>query len=187
LKVLEGNRGHRPLDITSTFRPMVGLPSIPKGLPREAVKVWKRLSPELLQYNLLSVVYSDAFEDLCRTVARVGVLNRALDAREDLLRSQGKDPAEAYEVRTPNGMAMQHPTYHTLKAERAHMHVCIDSFGLDPSSCAKVTSAVRGQLSLFSDNTPAAIPAPPAGGRGEPAAPGPQPQARPQGFDSFPP
>lgn len=149
LKALEGNRGHRPLNLSETFRPEVGLPSMPRDLMPEARKVWKRLSVELLRYNLMSVVYSDTFEDLCETVATVKLLRRSIRAKQALLRNQGKDEAEAFEVRTPNGMPVQSPTYQTLKAERQHMHMVLAKFGLSPAEQARVTTAVRAQLKLF--------------------------------------
>lgn len=160
LKVLEGNRGHRPLDLNSTFRPEVGLPPIPRDLSPEARKVWKRLSVELLRYNLMSVVYSDTFEDLCETVATVKLLRHSLRGRQKLLRDQAKDPADAFEVKTPNGMPVQHPIYQTLKAERNHMHSCLARFGLAPSEQARVTTAIRAQLQLF-ENPTAGGPLPP--------------------------
>ncbi len=149
LKVLEGNRGHRPLDLTSTFRPEVGLPSIPKGLSTGARKVWRRLAPELLKYNLMSAVYSDTFEDLCETIADVKELRHSIRSRQALLRSQGKDPAEAFEAATPGGMPVQHPRYQILKSERQMMHSLIAKFGLAPSEQASVTTAIRAQLKLF--------------------------------------
>lgn len=170
LKVLEGNRGHRPQDLTATFRPEVGLPSIPKDLSPEARKVWKRLSVELVRYNLMSAVYSDTFEDLCETVATVKLLRHSIRAKQKLLRDQAKDPAEAYEVKTPNGMPVQHPLYQTLKAERNHMHSCLARFGLAPSEQARVTTAIRAQLQLFETPRP-----------GAPAAP----KGDPKGFADF--
>lgn len=160
LKLLEGNRGHRPMDLNATFRPEVGLPPIPRDLSPEARKVWKRLSPELLRYNLMSVVYSDTFEDLCETIATVKLLRHSLRGRQQLLRDQAKDPAEAFEVKTPNGMPVQHPAYQTLKAERNHMHSCLARFGLAPSEQARVTTAIRAQLQLF-ENPTAGGPLPP--------------------------
>lgn len=164
LRLLEGNRGHRPIDLTSTFRPEVGLPSMPSGLSPEARKVWKRLSAELLRYNLMSAVYSDTFEDLCETIATVKLLRHSIRARQKLLRDQGTDPAEAFEVKTPNGMPVQHPVYQTLKAERNHMHACLARFGLAPSEQARVTTAVRAQLQLFDNTAAAGQPRPPADG-----------------------
>ena len=170
LKLLEGNRGHRPLDLNSTFRPEVGLPSMPKDLSPDARKVWKRLSAELLRYNLMSVVYSDTFEDLCETIATVKLLRRSIRARMALLRDEKRDAAEAFEVKTPNGMPVQHPIYQTLKAERNHMHSCLARFGLAPSEQARVTTAIRAQLQLFESST-----------HGVPPAPG----ASPTGFAEF--
>jgi P27 family predicted phage terminase small subunit len=172
LKLLEGNRGHRPVDLTSTFRPEVGLPSIPKGLSAGARKVWRRLAPELLKYNLMSAVYSDTFEDLCETIADVKELRHSLRARQALLRSEGKDPAGAFEASSPNGMPVQHPRYQILKSERQMMHSLLAKFGLTPAEQASVTTAIRAQLKLFE-------------GDGKPGDAPRAPGAQPQGFAEF--
>uniref|UniRef100_A0A1A7GDY7 Phage terminase, small subunit, P27 family n=1 Tax=biofilter metagenome TaxID=1070537 RepID=A0A1A7GDY7_9ZZZZ len=172
LKVLEGNRGKRPMavNLDSTFRPEAGLPSIPKGLGPGARKVWKRLGAELLRYNLIAVVYSDIFEELCETIADVKELRHSLRARQALLRSAGKDPMEAFEVVSPNGLPMQHPRYQILKSERQMMLSLLAKFGLSPSEQANVTTAIRAQLQLFEgegdkDKEPSAAP---AGGHSSP-------------------
>jgi P27 family predicted phage terminase small subunit len=174
LKALEGNRGHRPLNLDATFRPEVGLPTVPKDLTPGARKVWKRLAAELLRYNLMSVVYSDTFEDLCETVATVKLLRRSINARMAVLRAVDKDVSEAFEVKTPNGMPVQAPVYQTLKTERAHMHNVLAKFGLAPSEQARVTTAVRAQLKLFEGSGTPAEPTP--------ATPG---NAPPRGFADF--
>lgn len=159
LKLLE-NRGHRPLDLAKAFRPEVGMPSVPKDLSVGAKKVWRRLGPELLRYNLMSLVYGDLFEDLCETVADVKELRHSIRAKQALYRSQGRDAAEAFETSTPGGMSVQHPRYQILKSERQMMHSLIAKFGLSPSDQASVTTAVRAQLKLFegdgAGNAPAA-------------------------------
>ncbi len=172
LKLLEGNRGHRAIDLNSTFRPEVGMPSMPKGLSIGARKVFKRLGPELLRYNLMSVVYSDLFEDLCETVADVKELRHSLRARQALLRAEGKDPAEAFEALTPGGMPVQHPRYQILKSERQMMYSLLAKFGLSPAEQAGVTTAIRAQLKLF--ETPA----------GDTPAPS-TPNQKPKGFADF--
>lgn len=151
LKLLEGNRGKRPLalNLDSTFRPEVGMPSLPKGMCAEARKVWKRLGNELLRYNLISVVYSDIFEELCETIADVKQLRHSLRATQNLLRSEGKDPMGAFEMKSPNGMPMQHPRYQILKSERQMMLSLLAKFGLSPAEQANVTTAIRAQLQLF--------------------------------------
>lgn len=173
LKLLEGNRGHRALDVTGLFRPEVGMPPVPKDLSPGARKVWKRLGPELLRYNLMSVVFCDAFEDLCETIADVKTLRRALRARQALMRSQGKDEAEAWQVNTPNGMPVQHPIALNLRNARADMQKLLDKFGLSPAEQASVTTAVRAQLQLFETK--------PGDSQGPKAPPG----ALPTGFADF--
>lgn len=175
LKALEGNRGHRPIDISGVFRPEVGLPSIPKDLSVAARKVWKRLAPELLRYNLMSTVFSDAFEDLCETIADVKMLRRALKAREALMRSQDKPASDAWQADTPNGMPVQHPLVQNLRNTKAEMWRALDKFGLNPSEAASVTACVRAQLKLFENDQPDS-PAPAA----DPGRP-----ALPDDFDGF--
>lgn len=174
LKVLEGNRGKRPMavNLDSTFRPEAGMPSLPKGMSLGARKVWKRLGAELLRYNLISVVYSDIFEELCETVADVKELRHSMRARQALFRSQGKDPMEAFEVVSPNGLPMQHPRYQILKSERQMMLSLLAKFGLSPAEQANVTTAIRAQLQLFdgdagkNESTPAAAQTGPTSPRG---------------------
>jgi P27 family predicted phage terminase small subunit len=148
-KILEGNRGRRALNLGEVFRPEVGMPSVPKDMSPGARKVFKRLGTELLRYNLMSVVYSDIFEDLCETVALVKELRHSLRSRANLLLAEKKDPASAYMVNTPNGMPVQHPQYQILKAERQMMYSLLAKFGLSPAEQASVTTAIKAQMPLF--------------------------------------
>lgn len=127
-----------------------------------ARKVWKRLGPELLRYNLMAVVYSDTFEDLCESVADVKLLRHSLRKRQALMVAQGKDPAEAFEACSPNGMAVQHPRYQILRAERQVMHSLLAKFGLTPAAQANVTTAIRQQLKLWEGGDVPGEPTPPA-------------------------
>ena len=166
LKALEGNRGHRPLNLDATFRPEVGLPTMPSGLSAGARKVWRRLSPELLRYNLLSKVDRDAFAMLCQTVGRLEQVERAILARQALAREQGLEPAEALLDRTPNGLQVQSALYQVLNREQAKLHQMLAGFGLRPDARARVTAGIRAQLQLFpggaGDPPEPDTPAPPA-------------------------
>lgn len=113
-----------------------------------AKKVWRRLAPELERYQLISVVFTDAFEDLCETIADVKMLRRALRAREALLQSKGEDQSKAWEARTPNGMSVQSPLVLNLRNARADMQRLLDKFGLSPAEQARVSTAARAQLSF---------------------------------------
>lgn len=149
LKLLEGNRGHRTSDLNQMFRPETGLPPFPKDLSPAARKVWKRLAPQLVRYNLLAAIFSDTFEDLCETLADVKTLRRSMRARQALMREQGKDESEAWQTQTPNGMAMQHPLALNLRNARIDAQRLLDKFGLNPAEQASVTTTIRAQLHLF--------------------------------------
>lgn len=149
LKVLEGNRGNRPLDLSTVFRPQAGAPDAPRWLSKEARKAWKRLSVELVRYNLLATVDRDAFASLCQTIGRVELFETALAAKQALLVSQGKDPTDAFMDVTPNGLKVQSAQYQILNRELAKQHTLLNSFGLRPDARAAVTTAIRAQTSLF--------------------------------------
>lgn len=169
LKVLEGNRGHRPLDLSAIFRPEVGLPDAPKFLSKEARKAWLRLTPELIRYNLIATVDRDALAMLCRTIGRVELLERSLYARMTELTKRGEDAAGAFMDSTPNGLKIQSALYQVLNKEQEKLHSLLKSFGLRPDARAGVTRAIAAQLQLFE-----------GGGNA------PQPtQGKPPGFSGF--
>jgi len=166
LKALEGNRGHRPLNLDQVFRPEVGAPDAPKWLTPEGRKAWRRLVPELLRYNLLSKVDRDALAMLCQTIGRLEIIERSLQGAQAKLIAEGKDPVDAMVGSTPNGMRVQGVVYQLLNKEQAKLHKMLESFGLRPDARAQVTTAIRAQLTLFDVNKPPAGTEPPAEPRG---------------------
>ena len=149
LKLLEGNRGNRPLDVTGLFRPEVGVPDAPKWLTKEAKSAWRRLSAELVRYNLLSKVDRDAFAMLCQTIGRLELIERAIAGRMAASVAAGRDATDALLASTPNGLQVQAAIYQVLNREQAKAHQLLASFGLRPDARTKVTAAIRAQLQLF--------------------------------------
>lgn len=149
LKVLEGGRGHRPINLDQVFRPEVGLPDAPRWLTKEARKAWKRLSTELLHYNLLSKVDREAFAMLCQTIGRLELVELALNGRIATALAAGKPAAEAFIDCTPKGMPIQSALYQVLNREQAKLNTLLAEFGLTPAQRARVTTAIRAQLQLF--------------------------------------
>ena len=176
LKVLEGNRGNRPLDLSTVFRPQVGVPDAPRWLSKEARKAWKRLSVELARYNLLSQVDRESFAMLCQTIGRVEQIEASLAKTQAALLAEGKDPIEAMTDTTPNGLRIQGVVYQLLNKEQAKLHSMLKSFGLRPDARVAVTTAIRSQLTLFD-----AGPAAPA----QPVLPPPPPSSEAMSFDDF--
>lgn len=165
LKLLEGGRGHRPVNLDQTFRPEVGVPDSPAWLTKEAKKAWRRLSEELIYYNLLSKVDRDAFANLCQTIGRLEVIERSLGGKMKALAEKGDDPASAFMDKTPNGLMVQSALYQVLNKEQAKLAGYLAEFGLTPAQRARVTTSIRKQIPLFpvegGEGTP---PAQPAGG-----------------------
>lgn len=175
LKLLEGNRGHRSLDLSQLFRPEVGVPDVPKWLMPEARKAWRRLSVELVRYNLLSQVDRDAFAMMCQTIGRLEMIERSIAAAQRRLVAEGKDAIESLMATTPNGLRIQSATYQILNREQAKLHKLLENFGLRPDARAKVTTAIRAQLQLFEGGP----------GAPDPDVPAPSAPAAPRGFDEF--
>ena len=174
LKLLEGNRGNRPIDLSALFRPEVGVPDAPRWLLPEAKKAWRRLSAELIRYNLLSKIDREAFALLCQTVGRLEQIERAIAARQKILEADGREAAEALLDRTPNGLQVQSAIYQVLNREQAKLHQLLTGFGLRPDARARVTAGIRAQLQLFEGGADQPRPATPAAA-----------DALPQGFSDF--
>jgi P27 family predicted phage terminase small subunit len=149
LKLLKGGRDHRPFELDKLFRPEVGVPDAPRWLSAEAKKAWKRLSEELVRYNLLSKVDRDAFAMLCQTIGRVEQVERSLQAKQAALLAEAKDITDAFVDKTPNGLRVQSALYQILNREQAKLHKLLETFGLRPDARASVTAAIRAQLALF--------------------------------------
>lgn len=149
LRALEGNRSHRPTSLDATFRPEVGTPDAPRWLTKEGRKTWRRLVPELLRYNLLSVLDRDMLAMLCQTVGRIELLERAITARMTKLELDGRESIGALIGQTHNGYEMQAVAYQLLSKEQEKARGLLSEFGLSPAQRARVATAIRQQLTLF--------------------------------------
>jgi len=158
LKVLEGNRGHRPMVNDGQLRPLVEIPDPPKHLGKEARKEWKRITVELVRYNIVSRLDQQMLGMLCQAVERVALFEMALQRRMLRILADNKaqpereqDPAQAYISRTPQGYEMQCVEYQLLNKEREMLMKLLGEFGLSPAMRARVVLGQPGakQLTLF--------------------------------------
>lgn len=155
LRVLEGNRGHRPLgSLDATFRPEVGAPTPPNWLSKEALKRWRALMPELLRYNVISKLDRDRFAMLCQAIGRVEIAERSLQSAIAAHVADGKDPVDAMLDYTPSGRGRPNGRMEIIKSEREVASKLMDEFGLSPAQRARVATAVRQQLTLFEGGRP---------------------------------
>ncbi len=90
LKVIEGNRGKRPLNKQEP-QPRRGRPSCPRWLKGEARKEWKRVVPELDHLGLLTVVDRAALVTYCQAWARYVEAEEMLSQYGGVLKSKTSD------------------------------------------------------------------------------------------------
>lgn len=70
LKVLEGNRGKRPLPEDEP-KPQPVAPDLPKDIDTQAKKTWQRLAPMAVRLGLLTETDGDSFASLCQARSRL--------------------------------------------------------------------------------------------------------------------
>lgn len=159
--LLKGNPSKKPLaDLLGEFRPEVEIPTAPKHLWPEAKKEWKRITPELERYGLISKLDRAALALYCQAYARWVWAEEQLDRARDLAERKRLDAeakgepwtgGDGVTVPTPNG----HMTYspHWVVANKAMEQVKnhLRSFGMDPSARGAVRPADPGQRRLFDD------------------------------------
>lgn len=161
--MLRGNPSKLSLqDLVDELKPDVEIPGCPRHLLPEARKEWRRITPELEKYGLISKLDRSALALYCQAWARW------VWAEEQLQRAQAaaaQKMAEAEEkgqvytggdgitVPTPNG----HMTYspHWVIANKAMEQVnrYLAEFGLNPASRGRVSTSNRRQAGLFEDDT----------------------------------
>jgi P27 family predicted phage terminase small subunit len=150
LKVLEGNRGHRPITTDGPLRPQVEIPDAPKYLSPDARKEWRRITTELARNNIIAKLDQHMLGMLCQAVARVVLFETALTRQTVQAIEKNLDPETPYISRTVQGYEMQSARYQLLNREREILMKLLGEFGLSPALRAKVSQGTRSaQLSLF--------------------------------------
>lgn len=168
LRLLEGNAGKRPLDLTAGVNPKIEVPSVPKHLGTEAKKEWKRITPLLEELGLVSGLDRTALALYCQAAGRLAELETAFNSMVAVKVDAGKAYADAvYEASysvTPSGYAQQSVIVQLIGKHREQVNRYLMHFGLSPAARGRVQASNYVQPSL----------------------PGfePKPQA-PQGFERF--
>lgn len=135
------HRALRAADLADGVHPEVGLPTVPHHLSPEASKEWKRITPLLLELNLLTKIDRAALELYCRAYGRLQQVERALTARQAQLVKDDKDPTDALVQPTPTGF-LRESALSKLAAELSQqVDRYLASFGMSPSSRSRVTAS----------------------------------------------
>jgi P27 family predicted phage terminase small subunit len=165
LKLIAGNPGKRPLDLSAGINPRIEVPSAPKHLSPSAKKEWKRITPLLEELGLISGLDREALALYCQAAGRLAELETAFNGKVARLMEDKKlDYADAaYEVShavTPSGYAQQSVLVQLIRANRAEVNRYLMHFGLSPAARGRV------QASNYAQPTLPGIPEAPSAGSG---------------------
>lgn len=131
----------RAADLSDGVHPEVGLPPMPQHLSAEAKKEWRRITPLLLELNLLTQIDRSAIERYVRIYGRWQQVERALAARQKLLLDKGADPTDALVQKTPTGFVRE-SALSRLAGDLAHqVEMAEQCFGMNPSARARVVAS----------------------------------------------
>ena len=121
IRVLEGNRGHRP--IPEELKVQSGEVICPSCLSKRAKEEWHRLAPELIRLGLLTSLDRENFSSYCRGVAK-------LEEWEAILKKEGSM------LTGPDGKRTVHPLIGAIDKRETQQRQYSAMFGLDASSRA---------------------------------------------------
>jgi len=160
---LRGNPSKKPLhELLDDFQPQVEIPSCPPHLWAEAKKEWKRITPLLQRYGLVSKIDRAALALYCQTWARwVWAEQMLTRAQRDAARrmKDADDRGEVYTggdgltVPTPGGHVTYSPHWVIANKAMEQVHKFLHSFGMKPDARSAVTLSTNRQpeLTHFSD------------------------------------
>lgn len=156
--LLRGNASKKPIaDLVDGLQVEVEIPDCPPHLLPEARKEWRRITPELERYGLISKLDRSALALYCQAWARWVWAEKSL-ARAQKLAAEAMVAAEAagkpYEggdgvvVMTPNGHMTYSPHWVIANKAMEQVNKYLASFGLDPATRGKVNPSSLRQRTL---------------------------------------
>lgn len=159
--LLRGNPSHKNLaDLTEALQPEVEIPSCPRHLLPEARKEWRRISPELERYGLISKLDRGALALCCQAWARwvwaeEQLQRYAAQAVEKMAEAAEKGEAYAggdgYTMATPNGHMTYSPHWVIANKAMEQYRQFMAEFGLSPASRGRVNPSAVRQRDMFDD------------------------------------
>lgn len=131
----------RAADLSDGVHPEVGLPPMPKHLSKEARAEWRRITPLLLELNLLTRIDRSALERYCRIYGRWQQVERSISAAQSLLIDGKDDPSKALVYETDTGYQRE-TMLSRLARDLAHQVEQAEAcFGMNPSARSRVVAS----------------------------------------------
>jgi P27 family predicted phage terminase small subunit len=141
VRVLEGNRGHRPIPAVPQLDISPEVPEPPDYLGGYARDEWLRLAPGLHRTGCLTVLDLSIFAVYCTTVGRW------MQCEHLLAEMAASDPkTEGLTVSTGAGSLTQHPIYRIAVQSARDMLRYAGELGLTPTARTRVAGGIAAAL-----------------------------------------
>ncbi len=154
IKLLRGNPGKRPLNLSDGINPPIATPSPPDWLSPQSKKEWRRISAELEELGLISEIDKASLSTYCQTWGDLCELERAMASkRRKVMGQTAKDElaeklGDMYFWTTPTGFQRESALHRKIVEMRSELDRYVKNFGLNPSARARVTPSSNVQLDL---------------------------------------
>ena len=158
---LRGNPSKKPLaQLMDDLQPLVEVPNCPAHLLPEARKEWKRITPELERYGLISKLDRAALALYCQAYARwvwaeLQLQQAAADAATRRAEAEAKGQiwagGDGYTVPTPNGHMTYSPHWVIANKAMEQVNKYLADFGLSPTNRGRAAISNLRQGLLFDD------------------------------------
>ena len=152
IKLLTGNPGKRPLNLSDGVNPEIEIPSPPKWLSTHAAKEWRRIGTELEVLGLIAQVDKASLATYCQTWGDLCDLEMAFAAQKKKAKEQLGDNdtslMAAYFQKTPTGFLRESSIHRKIVEMRSELDRYVKNFGLNPAARARVSPSNYVQPSL---------------------------------------
>lgn len=164
---LHGNPSKKNLQsVVDTLQPEIEIPGCPPHLLKEAKKEWKRITPHLEKYGLISQLDRTALALYCQEWALLHYADSQVKRGMDLAakkRAEAESKGEIYEGGdglvevTSNGNMIYSPYWVIANKSRRTLDKMLTNFGLSPAARGRVNPSARlqGNLDFGGDDQPA--------------------------------
>ena len=152
LKLISGNPGKRPLNLSDGINPPIQIPAAPKWLSSHAAKEWRRIGGELAQLGLIAEIDKASLATYCQTWGELCDLELAFGAQKRAaMANLGKAEDVTMEVffqKTPTGFLRESALHRKIVEMRSELDRYVRNFGLNPSARSRVTASNNAQIDL---------------------------------------
>ncbi len=152
LKLIQGNPGKRPLNLSDGVNPPIQIPAAPKWLSVHAAKEWKRIGFELAQLGLIAEIDKASLATYCQTWGDLCELEMAFAAQKRMVvEKMGKNDTAlmaAYFQKTPTGFLRESAVHKKIVEMRSELDRYVRNFGLNPAARSRVSASNNAQLEL---------------------------------------